>query len=543
MNGGDEAAAFRAEPASERERRGLRAVLALAALFGVVSLVLTCARRAGAAFPLEWMEGASLQHALWLARGQLPYAAPSAELIAFLYPPLAYLPWALLAAIAGPPSLPVARVVSLLCTAGTLLLIARAGTRLSGERSAGWFAAGSFAVGFGYTGAFLDLVRVDAAFVLLLVLAAERLSAGRHGAALLALAAAGLAKQHGLVLLALVAALLLARDLRAHARAVLGVGLGLGAVLLGLQLASDGWFGRYVFQLPGAHGLEPGLLLSFALVDLLLYVPVLSVGAAYLLIARWRADGPTQGWRALQPLDALLLGAVAVSALGRAHPGGEDNVRLPAFALLCICSAAPLAARVVNARRQAARRWLCAAVLAQLLLLWQPPSAHAPPPGSQRAWQTLSGALQHCAQGGRSVALDHALLTGTPFVHTMALSDLRMAGGVLGAAGTRALLAALEGKNAPAALAVGASFPELERVLERRYERCAVVLSPRLATGYQPGRREEGYRVQVVYARRPFVSDLAPRAAYVLGKILTIQEYCSGFSCGRARSRSQIEHE
>ena len=43
--------------------------------------------------------------------------------------------------------------------------------------------------------------------------------------------------------------------------------------------------------------------------------------------------------------------------------------------------------------------------------------------------------------------------------------------------------------------------------------------------------------------REPFVSALAPRAAYVLGKILTIQEYCSGFSSGRARSRSQIEHE
>src|SRR5690242_13555717 len=70
----------------------VRMLLLLGGAIGLGTFALTVAQRVGFPFPLEWMEGASLQHALWIARGKLPYAAPSAELIAYLYPPLAYLP-------------------------------------------------------------------------------------------------------------------------------------------------------------------------------------------------------------------------------------------------------------------------------------------------------------------------------------------------------------------------------------------------------------------------------------------------------------------
>ena len=178
-------------------------------------------------------------------------------------------------------------------------------------------------------------------------------------------------------------------------------------------------------------------------------------------------------------------------------------MRLPAFALLCLTVAAPLAARALaTTARGAARGALCAALLAQLVLLWQPPSAHAPAAGSERAWRALQVALRRCSDGGPAVALDHALLGGTPFMHTMALSDLRMAAdSPLGALGTRALLDALQAPGAPAALAVGEHFPELDRVLAQRYQPCATLPAPRLATGYQPGRVQAGRQVQVVYRR------------------------------------------
>jgi hypothetical protein len=466
-------------------------LLAVLAVAGLVTLAVCIVQRVGSRFPLEWMEGASLQHALRIARGELPYAAPSAELIAYLYPPLAYMPPALASALFGA-SLPVARAVSVAFTIGTLVLLGVASARLARSRVAGLLSAGLFAYGFGYGGAFLDLVRVDACFVLCIAAAAERLTAGRHAPALYWLAASALAKQHGALLLLAVSVALLVRERKEALRAVSSAWIALAAACSMLQVASGGWFLRYTFEVPAGHGLEPQLLASFVLVDLLVYLPVLSV-AAGLALAR--------NLRAFTALDALLIAAVAVSALGRAHPGGDDNVRLPALLLLCLAGVAPLVAKVLRAssvgteagRPSAAplRVVLALSLCAQGALLWQPPSLHAPSADTMvQRFAELEAALARCARGGPAVALDYALLTGVPFVHTMALSDLRLAGDTrLARAGTRALLDRLRAANAPHALGVGQTFAELEVVLAERYEHCEDVLAPRLPTGYSPGVR------------------------------------------------------
>jgi hypothetical protein len=455
---------------------------------GLITFAMTVLPRIGSPYPLEWMEGTSLQHALMLARGELPYAAPRADFIAYVYPPLAYVPVALATLLLGP-SLPVARAVSLLCMVGTLTLLGIASARLARSRAAGLFSAGLFAFGFGYGGAFLDLARVDALFVLCCAAAVERLSAGRNPAALGWLAASALAKQHGAVLLLAVSVVMIGRG-RTEKPKELYFGFSVRPLLAlivacsALQLATDGWFGRYTLEVPGQHGLVPKLLVSFPLVDLLVYLPVLTISTVLALGRRIRA---------LTELDALTLAAIVVSALGRAHPGGDDNVRLPAFAVLCVVGVAPLAAGALN------RRYLSAALLLQAAILFQPPSAHAPPASSAARFEALSAALARCAAGGPAVALDYGLFTRTPFLHTMALSDLRLGGdSELSRAGTRALLDALRGPSAPHAIAVGDSFPELDAALEARYEPCADLPAPRLATGYQPGQRtEQGLRQRV----------------------------------------------
>src|SRR5688500_12162753 len=101
---------------------------------GLITFALTVLPRIGAPYPLDWMEAPSLQHALLLARGELPYAAPRADFIAYVYPPLAYVPVALATLLFGP-SLPVARAVSLLCTIGTLALLGTASARLARSRA------------------------------------------------------------------------------------------------------------------------------------------------------------------------------------------------------------------------------------------------------------------------------------------------------------------------------------------------------------------------------------------------------------------------
>lgn len=481
----------RAEPFAA----GVRTLLGLASLLGLATLASTLALRVGFAYPLEWMEGASLEHALRLARGEPLYAAPSAEFVTYLYPPLSYLPFAATTALFGP-TLPAARVASLVCVLCSLLLLGRAGARAGGSRLAGLLAAATFALGFGYGGAFLDLVRVDACFVLLLCAALERVIAGRLATALGLLALCALAKQHGALLLALLSAACLWESPRRHARALISAWTGLLLAAAWLDLDSSGWFARYVLKLPGQHGLEPRLLVSFLLVDLGVYLPVLMLGAG-LAVAR---GAPSR------PLMALLLGAIAVSALGRAHPGGDDNVRLPAFAVLCVIGVAPLCARALDTHAARSLRAACVlGLLAQLVLLYQPPSAHAPSPTLARArFEALDAALRRCARGGTRGALDYAGLGDARLAHTMALSDLRLAGpSPLARSATTALLDALAHGRGPAALAVGERFAALERALERAYTPCQTLAAPRPPTGYAPGERRDQRLVQVVYTRRP----------------------------------------
>jgi hypothetical protein len=434
-----------------------------------------------------------LQHALRLLHGEPLYAPPNATFTPVLYPPLAYLPMALCAALFGP-SLPALRLVSLLCLLGSLLLVGRAGARAAGDRTAGWLSAGMFAIGFGYCGAFLDLARVDGCFVLLVLAGAERLQAGRVRAALLWFALSVFAKQHGLLFLLAASLALLAKAPRRHAAAIALAWLLVIVAYSGLELVSAGWFGRYTLALPRSHGVLWRLLASFFAVDLLLYLPVLVLGVT--LDLRRRA-------RELVPFDALLIAAVLASALGRAHLGGHDNVRLPIFALLCIAGVAPLARKMLSETSSTSRRVLASAALAlQMAMLWQAPALHRPSERSAHAFEVLRTRLQDCAHGGDAVALDYALLTGTPFVHTMAVSDLRMSHDVaFRRAGTDALLSAVGSPTAPTAIAVGETFPALDQALRRHYHECTRVPAPRLATGYSPGLVVDGELVQVVYAR------------------------------------------
>jgi hypothetical protein len=120
-------------------------------------------------------------------------------------------------------------------------------------------------------------------------------------------------------------------------------------------------------------------------------------------------------------------------------------------------------------------------------MLFQLPMLHWPRPGSTAHFQRAVGALEQCAKKRTAVSLDFAMLTQTPFLHTLQLSDIRATReNWLGNRGTRALVKRLGGPDAPYAIAVGASFPELDRVLEQNYRICEKLAAPRMATGYQP---------------------------------------------------------
>ena len=483
-----------ARAGGDRVQSALEIAALLSSVFGLLVFARTLGLRLSFVWPLEWMEGESVQHALRLLRGQALYVAPSADFVPYLYPPLAYAPMAMSLALFGA-SLPAARIASLACTFGSLALLGRIAWREAGPR-AGIFAAGLFAIGFGYGGAFLDLARVDACFVLLLLAGTERLQAGRPHAALGWLALSAFAKQHGLLLLAAASVALLLSAPRRHARAVIATWLAVFGAFAALQVASFGWFFRYVLSLPSSQPLSWSLLLSFVPIDLFVYLPVLAGVAAYDAYLRFAA-------RKLVPFDALLLAAIVAGALGRAHAGGHDNVRLPAFALLCIAGVVPLWRALQSpAHRLRTRALSCLALTLQVAMLWQAPSLHAPPRASAAQFAALRAGLDRCAAGGTTAALDYARLGSQAMMHTMALSDLRMSGDdALADRATHVLLAALQSPHAPRALAVGERFPGLTRVLAAHYRECARLPAPELASGYRPGLQVDSLRLQIIYTR------------------------------------------
>ncbi len=459
---------------------------------GVGGLCITVSGRLTYPWPLEWMEGAVAHHAVRLLQGQSIYGPPAPEFISYLYPPLSYLPMAACMAVFGF-SMPIARMPSIFALVASTLLLARAAQRSGGGRLGALVAAGLWALGFGYGGAFMDLARVDAVFLLLVAAGTERLTAGRNPSALLCLALSCWAKQQGLLFLVAATGWLAWADLRAHLRLLLGIWGALALSAIVMQVATDGWFGTFVFWVPFRHGVVWKLLPAYFGIDALGLLPVLSLASCHSL---WRHR------RDPKATHALLLAGLAASALGRAHVGGHENVLLPGFALLVVVASSTLAPVLISAHhRLPMRTGAATALVFQSVLIFQPPTVHWPTQATPPAFRRLSKSLRDCAsasdtarerpppanRGPVSVAFDHALLTGTPFVHTMALSDLLATGETpLARQAARAVLQRLASPSAPAAVAVGASFGQLDRVMAEHYRVCDALRSPPMTTGYQP---------------------------------------------------------
>jgi hypothetical protein len=459
-------------------------------MLGLGYLLVCVAGRWQSPWPLEWMESASVAHAERLLRAQPLYAPPSAEHIPFVYPPLSYLPMGLGHMLSGG-ALWGGRLASLCAIVACVWALVRAGSHLRATSAAGWLAAGIFGAGYGYTGGFLDLARVDAWFLALCLWGVERCCARRPAQSLWVLALACLAKQHAwLLLVAASGGMTLCQD-KGSFRALCSAWLGLGLVVTLLQLWTDGWIWTYCVRVPARHGLHPGLLLSFVFVDLLLYLPMLSGLALYVLLRRGSRVAQQR-----QLLMLLLAAAIVASALGRAHPGGDDNVRLPAYGVLALVAAVAFVDLLENARSARGRVLLIGGLALQLSMLLQDPRLYWPSRESIETFSQLRAALTRCAGGADFVAMDHPGLGARPFAHTLALSDLRMNHDELGEEATQAVLAALRGAEAPHAVAISASFPALLETLAARYELCARIPQLQLATGYRLG---ETY----VYKRKP----------------------------------------
>lgn len=235
---------------SPTTRRLLNLAVAVGLVYALVFVAIAVVR-AGYPFEVEWMEGGMLTHAARLREGRPIYARPSADFVSFFYTPLYPTLLAGLGWLFGGLGFTLGRAVSLLATLATFGLLYRIGRREAGPRY-GLLAAGLYAALFRTNGAFYDLVRPDALF-LLLVLAAVYVAwyrptwGGVAGAAVL-FVAAFFTKQTASVFVPAVGLYLLVRDWR-HGLAFFVLTFGLGAAAVWLyDRSTDGWFWTYIFE-------------------------------------------------------------------------------------------------------------------------------------------------------------------------------------------------------------------------------------------------------------------------------------------------------
>ena len=319
--------------------RSLWWLLLLLALAAAAGFAFAVTRRLPYPHELEWMEGALADHAWRVAHGLPLYAAPQPEHVPFLYAPLLF--WlGALGIASGLDGIFALRLVSILCTLATAMLVGH-WVRVETRRFLPGFAAsGLWLAGYGWLAWWYDLARNDTLFVFLCLLTAFTLRHGPRWRWLLAAAIATLAllaKQSALMWLPAVGVGALCVDWRTALRFGAACVVLMGTAIGVLHLGSDGWSTFYLFAMPRHHGWVGDRKLGFWTEDVLPMLPLLVLGLLG-FVAQWRA-----GERAMALyLAALGSGGLCASWLSRMHVGGFDNVMMYGFAAACVLG--PIAA-------------------------------------------------------------------------------------------------------------------------------------------------------------------------------------------------------
>lgn len=363
----------------------LGALCLAGALAFVVAFLRVALARIGHPYELEWMEGGSVDHVRRLLAGEPLYVRPSVEFVPYIYTPLYFWVSALFAIPLGTDFLAL-RLVSLLSAVASFGLVHAIVARETESRGAGLLAAGLWAATFRVSGAWFDTARVDTLCVALSLAAllAIRFAEAPRGRVLagVLLALAFLTKQTALALLPAAALHLLLTDRRGLAWFGGAFAVVAGGICAWLQIASDGWFAYYAFELPAGNpwgSPEEAAFWRGAILHPLPMVFAATAGTLVVLLAR-------RDRRASLYAPATVLTLLAAWS-ARLHMGGYDNVFMPAHALLVVVAGIGLHGLHATLGRTRAlspleagglRAMLRLALLWQLLHLRYDPAAQIP---------------------------------------------------------------------------------------------------------------------------------------------------------------------
>jgi hypothetical protein len=292
-------------------------------------------------YDLDFLEDSVLMEALRFANNLPVYIPPNVEFNPHVYMPLYFWLGGLLFKLGGP-SLLSLRALSLAATLTTTLVLAWIAQRESGRGWVAFCCAGLFLGGYGISGYWYELARVDSLFVTLTLcgMAMAVYAGGSYRKLILAallLALATFTKQTGFVVGAGMALYLFILNRRQGVlfASVFG-GLTVLPALL-LNALTHGWFFYHVIHIGGADPIEMSRLVSYIKDKVFGVMAALSLTTLLAAFAGVRRTG--LGVLRDQPWFIGIGIAIVISGLGRIRVGGNLNDLMPAYTLLSLAPA------------------------------------------------------------------------------------------------------------------------------------------------------------------------------------------------------------
>lgn len=344
--------------------------------------------RARYPFELEWIESATVNSGDWILAGNALYSRPVLEFVPLLYTPLFYYLSAGAMALLGPGFLG-PRLVSVLSTAATCLLIYLLVRHETQQPWAGLVGAGFYAASFQLAGAWMDVARADALLVALLVLAAyvaRRFTDWRGALACAAtLVVAYFAKQSALPFFVAFGVYYLMQPRRLWLYfwpAAFGLLLSITWLL---NTMSQNWYNFYTWYIVRQHILDAERIRLFWTMDLLPNVPLMLLGGALALAGLGHPLRATEAGVRSRFYWILTAGAFAASWWNRAAAGAHTNTLMPVLAGLSLLMGLLVAQWLQRPAPLWARVAVLAGVLAQFGLLAYDPRPLVPTAADEQA--------------------------------------------------------------------------------------------------------------------------------------------------------------
>jgi len=304
-------------------------------------------------FVFEWGESAGVNQINRILSGADLYGQPALDFTPLVYTPLYYYLAAGLSAIIGNPLFS-ARIISLVSTIGSVVLIGRIVHKETKNYLIAWISGMFFLACFSIGDGFYDLARVDSLFILFVLIAFNVVMGAKNKTGymvfgLLVVIGFFIKQSFIIVFLPLQIYLFLKQKEKIWTAFAIEI-IGLAVPLYIINSYTNGWFFYYIFDLPGEHGYSLVSAVNFWISDTIGPLGIGFVFCLFFLLAyksdflSSKPDAIIEGKKEVQVGSRdiwfvyllFLVGAAGTAWITRSSNGGGANNCILIYSALAI---------------------------------------------------------------------------------------------------------------------------------------------------------------------------------------------------------------